>query len=99
MHKKHAKDGLAVISVCTDALENDDNKADTLKFLRAKEAHFTNLALDETADLWQEKLRFSAPPCYYVFSRQGKWTQFEPVDDGIDHHAVEKLVVELLREK
>jgi len=98
MHKKYAKDGLAVISVCTD-VEDAETKARTVKFLKEKGATFVNLALDEDSDVRADKLRFTVPPCYYVFSRQGRWTMFTPAEDSIDHDAVEKLVRELLNEK
>ncbi|MCI0683780.1 MAG: hypothetical protein L0Y71_16875 [Gemmataceae bacterium] len=102
MHHKYAKDGLAVISVALDDIHSEDDP-DALKrveaFLRAKKAAITNLLLDEPIALWQERLRFVAPPCQYVFSRHGKWTKFDTDKEPIDHKAVEKLVVELLAEK
>jgi hypothetical protein len=70
-----------------------------LKFLRSQGAEFTNLLLDEPFEFWEKKLRFAFPPCYYVFSRQGRWTMFQPEEDKSLHTDVEKLVVELLREK
>jgi hypothetical protein len=100
MHHKYAKDGLVVLSVALDDIHEDPPSKDrALKFLNAKGATFTNLLLDEPVEFWQEKLRFIAPPCHYVFSRQGKWIQFTSDKKAIDHDAVEKLVVELLREK
>jgi hypothetical protein len=100
MHKKYAKDGLVALSVSLDPLAEDPRAKDNvLKFLRSQEAAFTNLLLDEPLDVWAKKLRFSFPPCYYVFSRQGRWTRFDPDDEKFDQKEVEKLVVELLREK
>jgi thiol-disulfide isomerase/thioredoxin len=100
MHKKYSKDGLVALSVSLDPLgEDPGTKDNVLKFLRAQGADFTNLLLDESIDFWEKKLRFSAPPCYYVFSRQGRWTMLQPENEGFDHKDVEKLVVVLLREK
>lgn len=105
MHEKLASEGFAAVSVSLDPLPDDEKskdvlKKDVLKFLRVQKASFTNLLLDESVEVWQKNLRFIAPPCYYVFSRQGKWTMFEPAnDDNFDFKTVEKLVVELLREK
>jgi hypothetical protein len=100
MHKKYAKDGLAALSVSLDPLSLDPHTKDNvLKFLRSQGAAFTNLLLDEPFELWEKKLRFAFPPCYYVFSRQGKWTMFQPEEEGFDQKKVEKLIVELLREK
>ena len=100
MHKKYAKDGLVVITVALDDIKEDPPSKDrALKFLQAKGATFTNLLLDETIEFWQKQLRFVAPPCQYVFSRQGKWTQYSSDKAEIKHENVEKLIVELLREK
>ncbi|MCS7045829.1 MAG: hypothetical protein NZO58_05690 [Gemmataceae bacterium] len=97
MHHKYAKDGLVVVSVALDDLKEDPGAKDrVLKFLKAQRATFTNLLLDEPFEFWSERLHFVAPPCQFVFSRQGKWTKFE---GAIKHEEVEKLVVELLREK
>ena len=97
MHNKYAKDGLVALSVSLDPLSGDsDTKDKVLKFLRAQKAGFTNLLLDEQIDFWQKKLRITSP-CYYVFSRQGLRTMFQPEDEKSDQKDVEKLVVELLR--
>src|SRR3954447_9636146 len=100
MHKKYARAGLATISVSLDPLSEDPRtKEQVLKFLLSQGAAFTNLLLDEPGDLWEKKLRFAFPPCYYVFSRQGRWTMFQPEEEGFDPAKMEKLIVELLREK
>jgi len=105
MHKKYAKDGLGIISVALDPLDPDDKKAavktkqTVLGFLQEKGATFTNLLLDEPQELYQEKLRFQFAPCYYVFSRQGKWTQFRSDDKAIDYQELDRLILELLKEK
>ena len=99
MHKKYGKDGLAVISVAIEDQEDPEAKNAALKVLKAKGATYTNLLLDESVKVWQDKLRFASTPCIYVFNRQGKWTQFKSDAEPIDHEAVEKLVVQLLREK
>lgn len=100
MHKKYAKQGLVVISVALDDIREDPPARDrVLKFLQAKGATFTNLLLDETLEFWQKQFRFVAPPCQYVFSRQGKWTQYTSDKEEIKHEDVEKLIVQLLGEK
>ena len=96
MHKKYAAQGLVIVTVSLDALEDRDR---AVKFLQAKQAAFSNVLLDEPAAFWQDKLRFVAPPCYYVFNRQGKWTQFKSEQKEIDYEAMEKLLVNLLKEK
>jgi hypothetical protein len=95
MHKKYAKDGLVAISVSLDELKDKDV---ALKFLQSKEATFTNLLLNDKVD-WSEKLHFFAPPCYFVFNRQGKWVQFKAEDGEINYGDLEKRVREFLKEK
>ncbi len=101
MHKKYGKDGLVAVSVSLDPLAGEEAKTkdNVLKFLRGQGATFENLLLDESFEYWGKKLHFSSPPCYYVFSRQGRWTMFNPDDEKFDQRDVEKLIVELLREK
>ena len=100
MHKKYAKQGLVVITVALDDIKEDPPAKDrALKFLQAKGAAFTNLLLDEPVEFWQKQFRFVAPPCQYVFSRQGKWTQYASDKEEIKHDEVEKLIVQLLGEK
>jgi hypothetical protein len=95
MHKKYAKDGLVAISVSLDELKD---KEVALKFLQSKDATFTNLLLNDTVN-WSEKLHFFAPPCYFVFNRQGKWVQFKAEDGEINYADMEKRVREFLKEK
>jgi hypothetical protein len=92
MHKKYGKDGLVAISV-----NLGEEKDEALKFLLSKEAAFTNLWLND--DDWQGKLHFVAPPCYFVFNRQGKWVQFKGEESPVDYPGMEKLVREFLKEK
>src|SRR4051812_7128372 len=55
MHKKYAREGLAVVSVSLDSLENPEIRGRLLKFLTAKGATFVNLQLDEPPEFWQNK--------------------------------------------
>src|SRR5437867_3184174 len=102
MHHKYAKQGLAVITVSTDEIEEGKSaevKEQVLKVLREKGATFTNVILDETNEFIQDKLRFIAAPCVYVFNREGKWTQFKSDDAEVKHEVIEKVVVDWLKEK
>jgi hypothetical protein len=102
MQKKHAKDGLEIITVSTDEVENgkaDEVKGNVLQVLRGLNAAFNNVILDESSEFMQEKFRFVFAPCVFVFSREGKWTQFRSEDAEVKHEIVEKLVVELLKQK
>lgn len=93
MHKKHAKEGLAAISVSLDDPQDKKARQNVIDFLRKQKATFTNLILDEKAEVWREKLKFDGPPCVFVFNRDGKPKQFE----SPDYAEIEKYVAELLK--
>jgi thiol-disulfide isomerase/thioredoxin len=99
MHKKYSKEGFVVVSVSLDPIDNPASRESALRFLKKVNAEFTNLYLEEPAELWQKRLGFPGPPCYFVFSRQGLWTRFVAQDDAaVDYGAMEKFIVERLRE-
>jgi hypothetical protein len=93
MHKKYAKDRVAAVSVSLD--DPNDKKAmqNVRDFLGKQKAVFTNLVLDEKPEVWQEKLKFSGPPCVFVFNRDGKWEKFE----SPEYADIEKYVTGLLK--
>lgn len=100
LHKKYGKQGLVVISVSLDELkEGDKTKERALAFLTKQQATFQNLILNEPYQVWQEKLRFMGPPCYFVFSKRGEWIQFN-TDEGrdLDHQEIERTLVRMLKE-
>jgi thiol-disulfide isomerase/thioredoxin len=98
MANKYASQGLAVISVSVDA---DPQKKETqeraLKFLQKVNAAFPNVMLDEPIDFWTEKFGIKEIPCVFVFNREGKWVRLS--GDEITSEDVEKLVVDLLKQK
>ena len=82
------------------ARENHDEVIRRVRnFLTINTADFTNFLLDEPPEVCRDKLRLSSVPCYYVFSRQGKWTQFGDGGEKIDFPAMDRLIADLLREK
>lgn len=97
MHKKYAQDGFAAVSVALDDPAKKDVKEKVLRFLKEKNAAFTNLILDEKDEIWQKKLDIEGPPCVFVFDREGKIAK-KFVNAG-ESEEVEKLVVELLKKK
>jgi thiol-disulfide isomerase/thioredoxin len=101
LHRKFAPKGLAVISVALDSLEEEPQqvKNNVLRFLKKQNATFTNLLLDESDEFWQKKFRMDGPPCIYVFSRQGKWTQLSAQELDDNPKGLDRLVEELLAEK
>src|SRR5438105_14522164 len=97
MHKKYSKDGLAAVSVALDDLSEKGTKDKLVKFLNQHKATFTNLLLDEPAEVWQEKLKIIAAPCVFVFNRDGSIAK--KFIDEVKHEDVEKLVDELMKKK
>jgi hypothetical protein len=101
MHEKYAANGFVVITVSVDPANEKDLVEQANKYLRKQQIPFRNLLLDESNVLWNKKLGFKIPPCYFLFDRQGKWVRFSGVDyaDGISHDELEKAVVRMLSEK
>jgi thiol-disulfide isomerase/thioredoxin len=100
LHKKYAQEGLIVISVSLDPIDDPStSQANALRFLKKMGADFINLYLEEPPEVWQKKLGITGPPCYYVFNRAGQWTKFEPQENELVYPAIEKCIVERLRAK
>lgn len=100
MHKKHASEGLVVVTVTTDEVNDKESRDGIRRFLNKTQANFINLLLDEPDTLWEKKLHFTLAPCYFVFNRAGKWTQFRGEDgDGVDYKAMDALILSELRSK
>lgn len=96
LHDKYAKEDVVAISVSLDEPEEKGKVESVLKFLTTQKATFTNFIIDENQEFWQKEFHFIAPPCVYVFNREGKWKQFE----GAEHYPeVEKYVNKCLKAK
>ena len=103
---EHVKDGLVVISVALDPLDDGKtsgvSRPETLenidKFLKRQKATFTNLVLDEGQDAWQ-KFHIDVIPSVYIFDRDGKWSLFEAKDLARNADGPEEMVLELLKKK
>ena len=102
MHEKYAKEDVVVLSVSLDDPKEREGKGSqsrtraeiVLAFLQQQKADFKNLILDENQEFWTEKFGFIAPPCVFVFNRDGKWRRFS----GKKPHAeAEKLVERYLK--
>jgi hypothetical protein len=104
MHKKYAAQDVVILAVNLDqppanTQEKQSLLQDIAGQLQRSEVRFTSLLLDEDLQLRQQKLHFVAPPCVFVFNRQGQWRRIEETEAGLDPHEVEKLVVQFLQEK
>jgi thiol-disulfide isomerase/thioredoxin len=99
LYDKHKQEGLTAITVAVDLAWGELTPAvqeSLLKFLRARNATFTNVILDAPRAVLEEKLRVKAVPSVYVFNRAGQWTQFS---DGIEPDKLDALVKKLLAER
>jgi hypothetical protein len=105
MHQKYAKDGLVIVTVDIDPSFGRPTLPKIEERVRTKVQDFNlgpliDLILDEPPEVLQDKLHFSSTPTLFVFNRQGQWRQFkEEGEAGIDHKAVEDLVVKFLAAK
>jgi len=72
MQRKYGQDGLAAVSVSVDNPKDKDAVDQALKYLREKDAEFTNLLLDESDDVWPDKLGSNLTPFIFVFDRDGR---------------------------
>jgi hypothetical protein len=94
MQKNYGTKEFAAISVSLDDPSEEGTTDKVLRFLKAKNATFTNLILDEKPEVWQKKLDFDGPPSVFVYDQKGNLKkQFKGV---VSYDEVEKLVKELL---
>jgi hypothetical protein len=103
MQRKYGKDGLVAVSVSLDNPEKKDAMGRVQEFLeKSKAAQVINLVLDqEDSDVVQERLRFEAPPCVYIFNRAGQWKQFDAdaMYESNSNIEIDKVVTKWLKEK
>jgi peroxiredoxin len=96
MQRKYGKDGFVAVSVSVDDAQKKDDVEEALKFLRAQDAEFTNLLLDESDDVWPDKLGSNATPFIFVFDRDGRIAQKFEGKKATYEDNVEPLVQKLL---
>ena len=101
MHQQYAKDGFVALSVSLDDPNEKGKPEKVLEFLKAKNATFTNLLLNEKDEVWQQKLKIDGPPCVFVFNREGHWVKkfADEKGYGVKFSEVEEVVVKLLHQK
>lgn len=102
MHHKYAKKGLAVISLSLDDPSDKAAVVEAEKFLRSKNAGFTNILLDETFGDGFEKLKINAIPAVFVYGPDGKELKRFTLDDPnnqFTYEDVEKTILALLDSK
>jgi thiol-disulfide isomerase/thioredoxin len=96
LHQRHAREGLAAMSVSLDVPDDPAAEAAAKAFLVRQRATFTNLLLAETPAVWQPKLKTNSVPCVFLFDRKGRlryrW------NDGGHYDEIGTRVTELLAE-
>lgn len=97
MQRKYGKDGVVALSVSLDDPTDKEVDARILKFLRAKDADFTNLRLDEPSDLWSDRLKIDLPPAVFVFDREGRIAGKFELEKANYEQYVDPLVEQLLK--
>jgi thiol-disulfide isomerase/thioredoxin len=96
LHKKYAGKGLVCVSVSVDEA---DQHAAALKFLKSRGATFPNYRLDEPPPGWQEHFDIYGPPAVFVYGRDGKLAgrfDHNDVNKTFTYKDVEKLVQKVL---
>jgi thiol-disulfide isomerase/thioredoxin len=99
MYHKYAGKGLAVISLSLDDPTDKAAVAEAEKFLKEKNAQFTNVLLDETFGEGFEKLNINTIPAVFVFGPDGKEIKRFTMDDPnnqFTYAQVEKTIAGLL---
>jgi thiol-disulfide isomerase/thioredoxin len=96
LHQKYAKDGLDCLSLTVD---DKDDAAKALTFLKKQKAVFGNYLIDETAEVWSKKLDVSGPPAVLVFDRAGKKVKMFTSEEPFTYADVEKVIEPLLKDK
>jgi thiol-disulfide isomerase/thioredoxin len=97
LHHDYADQGVVCVSVSVD---DPEERASVLKYLKSKKAAFTNFLLDEDPSVWQDKWDITAIPAVFVYGVDGKiaakFDHNEPQND-FTYDDVEDAVDELLK--
>lgn len=97
MHRKYGKDGLVVLSVSFDNPKDMEAREELEKFLKKKEADFTNLILENNADEMYKALGIEGPPCLYLFNRENRFVKKMVGADKIDFTVIESEIGKMLK--
>jgi thiol-disulfide isomerase/thioredoxin len=102
MHAKYADKGLAVVSLALDDPSDPKAVEEARRFLKEKNARFTNYLMDEEFGVGFEKLNISAIPAVFLYGPDGKEVKrftLEDASNQFTYDQVEKVVKELLAGK
>jgi thiol-disulfide isomerase/thioredoxin len=88
LHRKYAKDGLAVVSVSIDDVADPDVREQVQLYLQQQNSTCKNLLLAEKPEVWSQKLQMKYVPSMFLFDREGRlinrWTGGEINLDSIE---------------
>ncbi|MCE9534466.1 MAG: TlpA family protein disulfide reductase [Planctomycetes bacterium] len=97
LHRKYARQGLAVVTVSIDDISDPQVQERIRMFLRSQQASSRNLLLAEKPEVWIEKLKMNSVPTMFLFDREGRlinrWNGSE-----IHLNLIEKRITELLHQ-
>lgn len=99
MHKKYAKQGLAVISLSLDDPDQPKRVAEAKAFLQSKGATFPNYYLSESSESAFEKLNIVGIPAVFLYGPDGKEVKrfsFEDPDHPFTYDDVEAAIKDRL---
>ncbi len=102
MNKRFAPKGLAIISLSLDDPTDKAAVAEAERFLKQKNATFTNVLLDENFGEGFDKLNINGIPAVFIFGPDGKEVKRFTMDDPnnqFTYDEVEKAVANLLDAK
>ena len=101
MHEKHARDGLVILSVTMDELEDEKERADyrakTNNYLGQRKLPFPTYDLDFDRKKPPATLTFSpGTPRVFVFNRDNQYVLKE---QGPEYEELDKVVAEVMKKK
>jgi thiol-disulfide isomerase/thioredoxin len=96
LQRKYAKQGLAVVAVSVDDVEDPDARERAKAFLQKQQSVCRNLLLAEKPESWVPKLKMNSIPCLFLFDREGRLINRYD-GDSVDLAAIERRIVELLK--
>jgi thiol-disulfide isomerase/thioredoxin len=99
MHQRFGDKGLTVISLSLDDPSDKAAVAEAEKFLKEKNAEFTNVLLDETFGEGFDKLNINTIPAVFVYGPDGKEVKRFTMDDPcnqFNYDQVEKAITAML---
>lgn len=97
LHKKYAKQGLAVITVSVDQAGDMEAVASARQFLGQYRAETRNVHLKDPVALWAGKWKTNSVPLMFLFDQQGRL--IERYDGRVDTGTLDRQIRDLLQDQ